>query len=253
MHRFLGFLSFKAKCLNSKCLAQISFVGIELGQERILKFDLRNVQKSLLEVERNWKKIDDKLDLEKLGRRDTFDSVIRGRMMDAYNHLDALLRKGVEPFSVDGISEILELNNVVLYGSNLTLRLEYNQAIQANSDKFMEYIGPIEKWYRSHMKGEPHPLKVAAEVYVAVLGFPQLFIEGNHRTGNLISNWISMYYGHPPFVLSVETAVAYFKPSKEIKRFADKSTWRGRARLPKYRDSFKKFWEENIDDKYVEA
>jgi hypothetical protein len=26
-----------------------------------------------------------------------------------------------------------------------------------------------EKWYRKHMKGEPHPLKVAAEVYVVVL------------------------------------------------------------------------------------
>ena len=211
------------------------------------------MQKSLLGVERNWKKIDDKLDLEKLGRRDTFDSVIRGRMMDAYTHLDALLRNEVEPFSTDGIPEILELNNLVLYGSDLTLRLEYNQAIQANSEKFREYIGPIEKWYRNHMKGEPHPLKVASEVYVAVLGFPQLFIEGNHRTGNLISNWISMYYGHPPFVLSVENAVAYFKPSKEIKRFADKSTWRGRARLPKYRAGFKKFWEENIDGKYVEA
>jgi hypothetical protein len=114
-------------------------------------------------------------------------------------------------------------------------------------------ITPIEKWYRKHMKGEPHPLKVAAEVYVAVLGFPQLFIEGNHRTGNLISNWISMFYGKPPFVLSPKNAVAYFKPSKEIKRWADKSTWRGRARIPKYRTCFKKFWEEYIDSKYVES
>jgi hypothetical protein len=102
------------------------------------------------------------------------------------------------------------------------------------------------------MKGEPRPFNVAAEVYVAVLGFPQLFIEGNHRTGNLISNWISMYYGCPPFVLSEKNAVAYFKSSKEIKRFADKSTWRGRSRLPKYRACFKKFWEENVDSKYVE-
>ena len=103
------------------------------------------------------------------------------------------------------------------------------------------------------MKGKPRPLKAAAEVYVAVLGFPQLFIEGNHRTGNLLANWISMYYGRPPFVLSVENAVAYFKPSKEIKRFANKSTWRGRRRIPKYRASFKKFWEENIDSKFVES
>jgi hypothetical protein len=224
-----------------------------LSQKKILKFNLTNVEKSLLDVQNNWKKIDDELDHEKIGRRDTFDPVIRGRLMEAYGHLNGLLEKGVEPFSPEGICEILELNNIVHYGFNSQLRLEYNQAIQATSEKFNECITPIEKWYRKHMKGEPHPLKVAAEVYVAVLGFPQLFIEGNHRTGNLISNWISMYYGKPPFVLSPKNAVAYFKPSKEIKRWADKSTWRGRARIPKYRTCFKKFWEEYIDSKYVES
>jgi len=242
-----------AKGLNSECLAHSTFVGIALSREKIFTFNLRIVENSLLDVERNWKKVNDELDFEKLGRRDTFDPVIRGRMMDAYGYLDKLLRKGLEPFSTEGISEILELNNIVHYGFDLNLRLEYNQAILANSEKFTQSFGPIEKWYRHHMKGHPHPLKAASEVYVAVLGFPQLFIEGNHRTGNLISNWISMYYGHPPFVLSVENAIAYFKPSKEIKRFADKSTWRGRARLPKYRACFKKFWEENIDSKYVET
>jgi hypothetical protein len=62
-----------------------------------------------------------------------------------------------------------------------------------------------------------------------------------------------MYHGHPPFVLSVDNAMAYFKPSAEIKKFADKSTWRGRSRLPKYRECFKKFWEENVDSRYVEG
>ena len=224
-----------------------------MNHKNILKFNLPNVESSLLDVERNWKKIDDMLELEKLGRRDPFDYIIRAHMMDAYRHLDMLLNKGVEPFSKEGIPEIMELNNIVHYGHDLQLRLEFNQAILANSEKFNENIVPIEKWYKKHMKGEPHPLKVAAEVYVSVLGFPQLFIEGNHRTGNLISNWISMYYGRAPFVLSVENAIAYFKPSKEIKRFANRSTWRGRARLPKYRTCFKKFWEENIDSKYVEA
>jgi hypothetical protein len=224
-----------------------------LVPKKILRFNIRNVENSLLSVERNWKKIDDELDFEKIGRRDTFDSVIRGRLMDAYRHLDKLLEKGVEPFSLEGISQILELNNIIHYGFDLQLRLEFNQAIQVNSEKFSEFIIPIEKWYKKHMKDKPRPLKVAAEVYVAVLGFPQLFIEGNHRTGNLLSNWISMYYGRPPFVLSVENALAYFRPSKEIKRFANKSTWRGRARIPKYRTCFKRFWEENIDSKYVES
>jgi len=223
-----------------------------VGQEKILKFNLENVEKSLIGVEKNWKKIDDELDREKLGRRDRFDSVVRGRMMDAYRHLDDLLRKGVEPFSIYGISEQLELNNLVHYGVDMELRLQFNNAIMANSQKFYTFIDPIENWYRKHMKDESHPLKVAAEVYVAILGFPQLFYEGNHRTGNLIASWINMYYGKPPYVLNSKNALAYFKPSAAIKRFADKSTWRGRSRLPKYRKCFKAFWEENTDIKYVE-
>ncbi|MCW3983821.1 MAG: hypothetical protein NWE96_07475 [Candidatus Bathyarchaeota archaeon] len=222
-----------------------------MNNKRILRFNLDNVEKALLDVERNWTKINDQLEYEKLGKRDSFDSVIRGRMMDAYRHLDNLLGKGVEPFSTKGLSEIPELNNIVHYGFDIELRLEFNTAIQANLEKYAQNIVPIEKWYKKHMKGEPHPLKAASQVYVAALGFPQLFIEGNHRTANLIANWISMYYGHPPFVLSPEKAIAYFRPSKEIKRFVDKSTWRGRARLPKYRRCFKKFWEQNIDSKYT--
>jgi hypothetical protein len=223
------------------------------SKSNIMIFNLVNVEKSLLEVQKNWRKINDQLDVAKLGRRDVFDSVIREHMVDAYGYLDGLLSRGIEPFSEMGVSEILELNNIVHYGFDFKLRLEYNQAIEANSQKFSENIVPIAKWYHKHMKGEPHPLKVAAEVYVAALGFPQLFIEGNHRTSNLIANWISLYYGHPPFVLSPDNAVAYFKPSKEIKRFADKATWRGRARLPKYRKCFKKFWEQYIDCKYVKT
>jgi uncharacterized Zn-finger protein len=224
-----------------------------MNPEKILKLNLLSVEQSLLGVEANWKKIDDQLAKEKIGRRDTpFDCVVRGRMMNAYHHLDVLLRRGVEPFSQESISEMLELNNLVHYGVDYELRFQYHKAILATSDKFYSQIEPIARWYKKHMKGEPHPLKVAAEIYVAILGHPQLFIEGNHRTGSMICSWISMYYGHPPFVLSVDNAIAYFKPSAEIKKFADKSTWRGRQRLPKYRRCFKEFWEENIDRKYVE-
>ena len=54
-----------------------------------------------------------------------------------------------------------------------------------------------------------------------------------------------------PLLFSAKNAISYFEPSAEIKKFADKSTWRGRSRLPKYRKSFKEFWEKNIDWNYV--
>ena len=172
-------------------------------------------------------------------------------MMSAYRLLDNLLGKGVEPFSIESLEDICELNNLVHYGLDFQLRQEYVKAIRANEEKFYRNIDPIIKWYENHMKKEPHPFKVASEVYVAVLGHPQLFIEGNHRAGSLISSWINMYYGYPPFVLSVKNAIPYFKPSADIKKFANRSTWRGRTKLPKYRKAFKEFWEKHLEWKYV--
>jgi hypothetical protein len=218
----------------------------------ILRIDLAKVDQSLIQVEKNWQKIDDELDSKKIGRKDTpFDAVIRTRMMSAYELVDDLLSKGVEPFSIESLEDMCELNNLIHYGLDYKLRQEYIKAIRANEEKFYSNINPIIKWYENHMRKEPHPLKVAAEVYVAILGYPQLFIEGNHRAGSLISSWINMYYGYPPFVLSPKNAIAYFEPSAEIKKFADKSTWRGRSRLPKYRKVFKEFWEKNINWIYV--
>ena len=221
-------------------------------EKDILRLNLVKVEQSLTIVEKNWKKIDDELDLRKIGRKDTpFNADVRAKMMSAYGVLDDLLRKGVEPFSKKSIEEMCELNNLVHYGLDSRLRQEYVKAIVANSEKYYRNIIPIIDWYENHMKKRSHPLKVAAEVYVAILGHPQLFIEGNHRTGSIISSWINMYHGYPPFVLNVKNAIPYFEPSAEIKKFANKSTWRGRSKLPKYRKSFKDFWERNIDWVYV--
>jgi hypothetical protein len=221
------------------------------SEKSILRLNLINVERSLKRVERNWERINDELERKKIGRKDTFNADIRDRMMAAYEHFDRLLRNGIEPLSSESIQEACELNNLVHYGSNSRLRQEYAKAIIANERKYNRNIGPIMDWYMKHMRPDPHPLKVAAEVYVAVLGHPQLFIEGNHRTGSIISSWISMHHGHPPFVLSPENAIAYFEPSAKIKMFADKSTWKGRFKLPKYRKSFKRFWQEYIDSNYV--
>jgi len=221
-------------------------------EKEVLRLNLEKVEQSLTGVEKNWEKIDAELDLRKIGRKDTpFNADIKAKMMSAYGFLDVLLCEGIEPFSKDSLDDICELNNLVHYGLDIRLRQEYKKPIEANAKKYYRNIDPIINWYQDHMKREPHPLKVASEVYVAILGYPQLFIEGNHRTGSIISSWINMYYGYPPFVLNVKNAIPYFGPSADIKKFADKSTWRGRSRLPKYRKSFKEFWEKYIDWNYV--
>ena len=49
-------------------------------EKDILRFNLAKVEQSLIRVEENWKKIDDELDLRKIGRKDTpFNADVRGR------------------------------------------------------------------------------------------------------------------------------------------------------------------------------
>ncbi len=216
------------------------------------RLDLEAIDASLKTVEMHWGQIDDALDQSRIGRKDTpFTATVRMRMLSAFQYLDALLAQQMVPFSGESIEHMLVLNERVHYGTDQHLLSEYSTALEATADKFYQHIGPIQQWYEKHTQRGDSPLKRAAEIYVSILGYPQLYVEGNHRTGSLIANWITVYYGFPPFVLSVDNAIAYFAPSAEIKSFADKSTWRGQVRLPKYRKSFLAFWERHIDSRYL--
>lgn len=213
---------------------------------------LEEIDASLKSVETHWTEIDDELEFQGIGRKDTpFTNTIRMRMMSAYTYLDELLAQQIPPFSPKSIEPMLLMNERVHYGTDRQLLSEYKKARKATAEKFHQNIVPIQNWYERHQKRGDHPLKLAAEIYVSILGRPQLYIEGNHRTGSLVADWITVYYGFPPFILSSDNAIAYFAPSAEIKSFADKSTWRGMTRLPKYKKSFLAFWEHHIDPRYL--
>ena len=64
----------------------------------------------------------------------------------------------------------------------------------------------------------------AAGAYVRMLSAPQLFIEGNHRTGALLMSYILLGDGQPPFVLSPESAPSYFEPSAVIQGMHKRGT-----------------------------
>jgi len=217
------------------------------------RLDLHRISNALVQVERDWPRIDAELVRWKIRRKDPFTAFLRDNMLSAYTYLDWLVAVDIEPFSDASLEHLLVLNQRVHYGVDEELMAQHHSALVATTDKFNAHIEPIVEWYQRHAARGDHPYKLAAETYVSIVGQPQLFIEGNHRTGALIASWINLNAGLPPFVLSVENALAYFAPSAEIKRFADKSTWRGRRRLPKYRKSFREFWEQHVDRKYVLA
>ena len=184
-------------------------------------------------------------------RRDDFTDAVRENMLAAYEFLDALIKDDVDLFSRGGLEALLQLNHLVLLGRGYNAR-DFHGHITVTRKRFFEnfhtYVKPIRRWYWKHHAQNTY--KVAAQVYVGVLSQPQLFQEGNHRTGSLIASGILVQNAFPPFVLSRQNAVAYFNPSSEIK-FTDKRTVGGKLRLPKYERSFRDFLERNVNYTYV--
>jgi len=217
----------------------------------VARLDLPAINQALIGVENDWPRIDADLARLKIGRKDPFTAFLRANMLSAYAYLDQLLEQDIAPLSDASLEHLLLLNERVHYGTDAGLRAEYHAAIVATAEKFNGNIDPILHWHQRHTRHGNNPYKLAAETYVSIVGQPQLFVEGNHRTGALIASWINLYAGLPPFVLSVENALKYFAPSAEIKQFADRSTWRGRRRIPKYRKSFRVFWEHLVERKYL--
>lgn len=75
-------------------------------------------------------------------------------------HWAELPQEQIPPFSPLSIEPMLLLNERVHYGTDQQLMAEYARAHEATVEKFSQSI-------------------LATEIYVSVLGYPQLYIEGN--------------------------------------------------------------------------
>ena len=212
-----------------------------------LRLRLGRIEEELRDVQRHFPSINAVLRL----RRDDFTDTVRQNMLAAYEFLDAIVHDGVDLFSDQGLEALLQLNHLVLLGRDYDPRA-FSRHISATRQQFFtnfrHYVKPIRRWYRKHETENPY--KVASQVYIGVLSQPQLYQEGNHRTGSLITSGILLQSGCPPFVLTHQNAVAYFNPSSEIK-FTDKRTVRGKLRLPKYRRRFRDFLQQNVSPKFI--
>src|SRR5580692_12743153 len=212
-----------------------------------LRLHLGRIGDELRDVQRHFPEINAVLNC----RRDDFSDVVRQNMLTAYEFLDAVVDHGLDLFSDEGLEALLQLNHLVLLGRGYDPRAFGRHITLTRGqffDNFRQFVKPIRRWYRKHETENPY--KVASQVYVGVLSNPQLYQEGNHRTGSLIASGILLQSGCPPFVLTRQNAVAYFNPSSEIK-FTDKRSIRGKLRLPKYRRQFRDFLQQNVSSNFV--
>jgi hypothetical protein len=217
-----------------------------MGKHRL---NLKAIEQSLLQVQREFPKINEAL----RSRRDSMTDVVIDNMMVGYAFVDWAVADDTDLLDSRYVAGLLELNHIVLCGRDPNERREHRKHIQATTEHFYEQeefnINDILQWCRKHK--DESSWKRAAGVYVRILSQPQLYIEGNHRTGALIMSYILARDGNPPFVLTVENARGYFDPSSLIKE-TTKTAATLLMKLPGMKKRFARFLEDQAHEQYLE-
>ena len=182
-------------------------------------------------------------------RREPLVDLIIRNLMAGYQYVNMMLDEDINPLKREGLRHFLELNHILLCGPNPNERVEFYSHIQATSDRFYAQkefsIKDVRSYAEKHKKDSAW--KQAAGVYIMHLSQPQLFLEGNHRTGALLMSCILVRNGKPPFVLSVENAKAYFDPST-LAKCTNKDFLGKLYKLPKLTKKFAKFLKAQADE-----
>jgi hypothetical protein len=179
------------------------------------RLNLEAIETSLRAVQADFAHINATLETP----RDPLSDEVLERMLLGYEQVDRYLTEGIDLFAPGNSGKLLELNILVLCGRAAEMRKESATQIKATRAHFYgKSDGGLESltaWVRG-LNGAPIWQR-AASTYIHILSQPQLFIEGNHRSGSLVMSWILANAGKPPFVLSVDNAKAYFDPSALVK------------------------------------
>jgi hypothetical protein len=214
----------------------------------LYQLNLASIEESLRDVQRHFPEINEMLQ----SRRDHMTDEVVENMMAGYTFVNAAIRDDIDFLGLPHVHGLLELNHLVLCGQDPNYRREYAKHIELTHERFYCQEGfnieSLLQWYHKHE--QESPWKRASGIYVRILSQPQLYFEGNHRTGALIMSYLLVRNGMPPFVLSVQNAKAYFDPSTLIKRT---KKWPGTllSKLPHIKNKFAKFLHHQADSRYL--
>jgi len=212
--------------------------------------DIKKVKNSLRSVQKEFGRINQQLDM----RREPMRDDIVTNIVAGYEYVNTLLAQDVDLLQPRGFHHFLELNHIVLCGITPEKRRDYQQHIKSTTDRFYQQhefcITNLRQWAEKHQ--DDSPWKQAAGAYILQVSWPQLFAEGNHRTGALLMSTILVRMGKPPFVLSVENAKGYFDPSS-LAKSTRKNVYGRLYKLPKIKKKFARFLEEHTTGDLLQA
>jgi hypothetical protein len=208
------------------------------------RLHLPRIEQILCDVQRAFPDINARLQ----SKREAMSDRIVANMLDGYAFIDRLLAEQVDILEMGKLKLVLEINHMVLCGADEAERRHAHRHISAAEERFYDDdVGGIRDlmgWYEQH-RGTSVWHRAAGS-YVRILSEPQLFVEGNHRSGALLMSYILAREGKPPFVLTAENAEAYFRPSTLI-RVTPKSVLMSLWRMPRLVTNLSRFLEQTSD------
>lgn len=209
------------------------------------RLNLPAIESSLRAVQRDFDRINEKLD----EYRDPLTDDVVANMIAGYEGVDRALGAGTDLFALGNSAALLALNDMVLCRGDQSAGCCSPEHFAANERHFYDDqrggVRDLVEWCAMHKKDTPW--ERAAGVYVRILSEPQLYIEGNHRTGALIMSYLLARDGCAPFVLTVDNAKAYFDPSSLIKKTRKRSIAM-LFKIPGLRRSFARFLKDQAND-----
>jgi hypothetical protein len=211
--------------------------------------ELSAIEDALREVQKEFARINATLATP----RDPLSDQVLGNLMAGYEYVNTLLASGINPVARGNSRHLLNLNNLVLCGTEVVTYEECGRHIEETERRFYDDRNPggvrALMGYLADHKGD-NVWRRAAGAYTHILSEPQLFVEGNHRTGALIMSLVLTWEGKPPFVLTVENAKAYFDPSSLVK-VCKKHSLRGLFEIPKLRRRFARLLKSGADPAFL--
>lgn len=169
---------------------------------------------------RDLQKVFPEINKSLFDRRDPLDDEVVERMLEGYQLVDQLVTDRIDIFALGQLKYWLKLNAVVLCGAKDLDEQIHQSMLRATEVRFYDEPGggirDAMEWYACNL--DENVWRRSAGVFNRVLSEPQLFFEGNHRTGALIMSYLLAREGKPPFVLTRENARGFFNPSSVIKK-----------------------------------
>lgn len=217
--------------------------------DKTTRLNIDAIRSCLVDTQQNFKKINESLTVK---RKPPSDEVIEN-LLAGYAKIDDYLVNGIELFAMGNSHLLLELNHTVLYHS-ANISIEENKSqFKATTNNFYDVkdggIATLMEWLALNRSSSVW--KKAAGVFTHLLSQPQLFLEGNHRTGSLIMSYLLMKEGHAPFVLSYENAKHFFEPAELTKKRRKKTLVDEFIHLPKQTRKFAKLLKNEQHQKHL--